>query len=467
MPLPKLPPLDALDPHEAWQPWRPSASQPWDLKWAGHLLRRAGFGSKLNPPIEKTSGERPEFALRMAITQGLPATLDALFKALSQDELQRQTGQSFAGREDAFELRGWWLYWMQLTADPLREKLTLFWHNHFATSIAKVGRTLLMYQQNELIRQHALGKFGPFLLDMSRDPAMLLWLDSNSNVKGKPNENYAREVMELFSLGVGNYAENDIREAARAFTGWQTDGERFDFNADDHDDGEKTVLGQKGKWNGNDVVRIVLEQPAAAQFLVRKLYRFFVNETAQPSDRFLEPLAAAFRKSDYDIAAVVRIMLASRHFFSGRAYRQRIKSPAEFVAGTVRALVEHDHPVDMRVLARAVDSMGQELFAPPNVKGWVGGRTWLNTATILARHNFSQTVTSSILNVEPLLARSREPRTIVGHLADLLLQGDITLAMRTRLERFVADGRPQGPSLDQRVREAAHAIMTMPEYQLC
>src|SRR5207244_7295670 len=149
--------------------------------------------------------------------------------------------------------------------------LTLFWHNHFATSIVKVESVPLMHRQNVLLYKHALGKFGPFLLEMSRDPAMLIWLDSNNNVKGKPNENYAREVMELFSLGVGNYTEKDIREAARAFTGWHTDAEGFKFKPAAHDGGEKTVLGQKGNWDGGDVIRIVLEQPAAARFLVRKL----------------------------------------------------------------------------------------------------------------------------------------------------------------------------------------------------
>ena len=199
---------------------------------------------------------------------------------------------------------------------PLREKLTLFWHNHFATSLAKVQDPALMFRQNCLLREHALGRFGPLLQAISRDAAMLVWLDSNSNVKGKPNENYARELMELFSLGVGHYTEKDIREAARAFTGWRTDGEGFAFDARLHDGGPKTVLGQTGAWDGGDVVRIVLEQPAAARFLVRKLYHFFVSEKAVPPDALLEPLCESFRKSDYDIAALVRTILASRHFYS-------------------------------------------------------------------------------------------------------------------------------------------------------
>ena len=181
---------------------------------------------------------------------------------------------------------------------------------------------------------------------------MLVWLDSNSNVKGKPNENYARELMELFSLGVGHYTEKDIREAARAFTGWRTDGEGFAFDPRLHDSGPKTVLGQTGAWDGGDVVRIVLEQPAAARFLVRKLYHFLVSEKAVPPDSLLEPLCESFRKSDYDIAGLVRTILASRHFYSDHAFRQRVKGPVEYVLGAVQAVYRryHEQEADYRSL---------------------------------------------------------------------------------------------------------------------
>ncbi len=217
---PALPPLNQLDPAVAWQPWRPDEKNPWTLKWAAHLYRRAGFGA--------TSAH-----LLATVGQGFQATLDRLFQgepgsARARSGLTRE-GDTVAPLNDPFALRAWWLDRMLTGGHPLREKLTLFWHDHFATSIIKVQGTALMHGQNELIRRHALGKFGPFLLEMSKDPAMLVWLDSNSNVAGKPNENYAREIMELFSLGVGNYTEKDIREAARAFTGWHTQGNRFTF----------------------------------------------------------------------------------------------------------------------------------------------------------------------------------------------------------------------------------------------
>ena len=335
---------------------------------------------------------------------------------------------------------------------PLRERMTLFWHDHFATSIAKVMQVPAMKQQNVLLRQHALGKFGPFLLEMSRDPAMLIWLDGNSNVRGRPNENYARELMELFSLGVGHYDEADVRDAARAFTGWHTDGKSFRFDAFQHDDGPKTVLGQSGPWDGDDVVRIVLEQPAAARFLVRKLYRAFISESEPPADALIEPLADQFRRSDYDIAALLRTMLRSNLFFSaprlpaadqepGRVRRRPAPHAGRPRPGRGDALAPGPAPGNpafgpgsggLPPLSRLMEGLGQNLFAPPNVKGWAGGEAWLNTATLLARHNLAWKVVQGVqgplqLPVSPLaLLRKEAPADAdpVDFLLDLLLQPD-------------------------------------------
>jgi uncharacterized protein (DUF1800 family) len=492
-----LAPLDKLDPNDAWQPWQPDDKQPWDLKWAGHLYRRATFGAS-------------HTELQDAVKRGLPATLDLLLqgdaKAAAFDATLARLGKTIAGRENAHELRGWWLYRMLHSPYPLREKMTLFWHNHFATSVVKVASTVLMAQQNELLRKHALGKFRPFLLEMSQDPAMLVWLDSNGNVKGKPNENYARELMELFSLGVGHYTEKDIREAARAFTGWHTDNDAFAFRADEHDGGPKTVLGQSGNWDGGDVVRIVLEQPATPLFLVRKLYHFLVSENAQPSDAFLQPLADGLRKSDFDLALVLRAILQSRHFYSAHAFRQRIKSPVEFALGAaIAAVPARPIPVPPEAMVDRLEAMGQVLFAPPNVKGWPGGKAWLNTSTVLARHNFAEGVTAGTAwKVQPRRGRNEfeepetvekdsvekpkktqpppdtkwdvaelvkkekvtEPAAIVDLLTNVFLPGGVSPAVRDKLVNYVADGKPQGEALDWRVRETAHAIMTLPEYEL-
>jgi uncharacterized protein (DUF1800 family) len=482
--------LERIDPADAWQPWKPSAADPWGRKWAAHLYRRAGFGASRADLLE---AERlgPDGTLNLLL-RGRPQAAEVL-------EDLTDAGRVTAARDDnGQQLRGWWLHVMLHGGHPLREKLTLFWHNHFATSIAKVLEPALMFRQNCLLRKHALGKFGPFLQDISRDGAMLVWLDSNSNVKAHPNENYAREVMELFSLGVGNYTEKDVREAARAFTGWHTDGTGFRFDPRYHDDGTKTVLGRTGPWDGGDVVRIVLGQPAAARFLVRKLYHFLVSENGNPPDALLEPLCESFRKSDYDIAALLRTMLASRHFYSEHAFRQRVKGPVEYVLGAVQAVYRRygEEEAEYRslppmALVAWVTEMGQKLFAPPNVKGWPGGRAWLNTSTMLERDNFAGALALGTLwdgpparrrgaaapeePAPPLafdparLLREEQvssPDDIVRALLDLYMPGGVRPDARARLVAFVAEDNPTGPALDRRVREAVHAIMTMPEYQL-
>ena len=484
----KFAPLNEMDPADAWKPWRPTAADPWGRKWAAHLYRRAGFGASREDLLE---AERlgPDGTLDL-LMRGRPDTGE-VFKTLLD------VGRETATHGDSGEqLRGWWLYCMMQGGHPLREKLTLFWHNHFATSIAKVRDAKLMFRQNCLLRDHALGKFGPFLQAISRDGAMLVWLDSNSNLKGAPNENYARELMELFSLGVGNYKEKDIREGARAFTGWHTDGVGFRFVPAQHDDGAKTFLGKTGNWDGGDIVRIVLEQPAAARFLVGKLYTFLVSETAPP-DSLLEPLCDSFRKSEYDTAALVRTILASRHFYSERAFRQRIKTPVEYVLGAVQAVYrrydERDpeyQPLPSKVLVSPLTAMGQALFAPPNVKGWRGGRAWLNTSTVLERDNFAAALAAGALwagapkpgtadepSEEPpprafdaarLLAEEKaaRPEDVVRVLLDLYVPGGVRPEARAKLVAFVAEGNPLGTALDRRAREAVHAILTMPEYQL-
>jgi uncharacterized protein (DUF1800 family) len=486
--------LRRIDPQLAWQPAPPEV---WNWKTACHLYRRAAFGA--SPQV-----------LRQAVREGFTATLDRLIGkeplSIRWSQLMEDTGRAFARKGDEDALRAWWLYFMLRSGDPLREKLTLFWHNHFATSIAKVSRGDLMLGQNLLLRRHGLGQFGVLLRAISRDPAMLIWLDSNQNVKSQPNENYGREMLELFSLGVGNYTEADVREAARAFTGWNGDshGDQFEFHAEQHDFGPKTVLRQTGNWDGDDVIRIVLEQPACALFLVRKLYRYYVSEI-EPPVALLQPLVEQFRKSHYEAAGLLRTIFGSRLFFSQHAYRQRIKSPVELVLGMV--LANLPGPVPPAALVEPLEAMGQPLFAPPNVRGWIGGKNWLNHATLLARHNFADSVAMGRLAaagdsnfpirnvvvarkvsgelgvpaavelpVEPPPAfdcvvylrseKALSPSEIVDRLAENLLDGEIAPAAKARLVAFVAEGRPQRTALDYRIRETAYAMMCMPEYQL-
>jgi hypothetical protein len=495
MPRDPLPPLDKLDPTLAWKPWVPDARDPFDAIWAAHLYRRAAFGAS------------PE-TLRKAVARGLPATIDLLLagepdpKEPPLNRFLMEKGEAVAKRDNIGELRSWWLYCMLHTLHPLREKLTLFWHNHFATSNAKVQNARMMFAQNKLFRENALGKFEPFLLAVSKDPAMLVWLDSNDNIKGKANENYARELMELFSLGVGHYTEKDVREGARAFTGWHANGENFEFNAHFHDNGVKTFLGARGNLDGGDVVRIVLEQPAAARFLVGKLYRFLISEADVPPAPLVEPLADSFRKSDYDIAGLVRTILSSRLFFSQHAFRQKIKSPVEYVLGAVQTVAPKDVPP--RPLASWIDRMGQQLFAPPNVKGWREGKAWLTTTTILARENFAQQLAMGTLwgrsvpggGAIPVpvptdkapAARERpeepppsegydpvhlvpkealgDPARAVDALLAAFVPGGVDARGREKLIAFVSEGKPEGEKMKRRLREATHAILAMPEAQL-
>jgi uncharacterized protein (DUF1800 family) len=486
MPKPKLPPLDSLDPAAEWVPWKPTADRPWDARLASHLYRRAAFGPTRDD-------------LKDAVAAGLDATVDKLLAAPKEPRrlapvvttpppTNRETGMPDASGQAAV-LRAAWLQRLIDGAEPAREKLALFWHNHFATSIKKVNDGRLMEAQGELLFTHALGSFRRMLGEVSRDPAMLVWLDSNQNVKSHPNENYAREVMELFTLGVGNYTEKDVQEAARAFTGWHTRGEKFTFVKSEHDHLSKTVLGQTGDWDGDDVLRILLEQPACAKFLVRKLYQFLVSETATPPDSLLAPLADAFRKSDYDVSVPVRTILRSRHFYSAHAYRQKVKWPVEYAVGMVRLIgvgVTGRITVNPYSLLGVLELMGQQLYAPPNVKGWEAGRAWLNTATVLARHNFAHSLVNGMgdlndyakrfnLNtffpaVNPLAFVLRlgikEPDKVVDFYADLLLPGEVRPEVRTKLIAHIGDTDPETEGFAQRCRDALFVLLTLPEYQL-
>lgn len=475
--------LSQFDPAEAW---RPADDGAWNLRRAAHLYRRAAFGA----PALRADGARTSWdALQDAVRRGRDACIEDLLAGLpAQDELDhlvdavgeslsRAAPSAFSQRLPVEKLQGWWLYRMIHSRHPLRERMTLFWHNHFATSVAKVRKLPLMFAQNKLLRSHALGKFPDLLREISRDPAMMIWLDSNSNVKGGPNENFARELLELFTLGAGNYSEQDVREAARAFTGWGTEGGQFVFRAELHDGGPKTILGQTGDWDGDDVLRIALEQPAAARWLARKLFRQFVSEDELPRDGFaggldeatlIEPLADALRSSGYDIAAAVEMILRSRLFVSEEAWRARIKSPVEYVVGLVRSF---DARPPIEQLASAMDGLGQALFEPPNVKGWDGGILWLNSATLLARHNLAAALLSGTderfagaVDVGELVReRAGDDADLqVRFLLDLLLQGDVREPDRARLLDFA---RGQSFS-DPRIAEVVHQIVMMPEYQL-
>lgn len=375
---------------------------------ARHLLNRTGFGA---PPREVAEFAR--LTREQAVDRLLASRRTEPFKTppvvefvsplrvrnASEEEkkiLIRAEAQKVVG------LRAWWLQEMvsaPTPADALRERMTLFWHNHFVSSQQKVKSASLLLRQNLLLRRHALGNFGELLHAVGKDPAMIVYLDSATNRKGSPNENFAREVMELFTLGEGHYSEQDIKEAARAFTGWSVEPEsgEFKWRAPAHDTGVKRVLGVEGDFDGDAVLDILLRQPAAAEFIAGKLWREFVSP--QPDARAVQRVAANFRDSGYEMKAALRALLLSPQFWARENRATLVKSPADLVVGSVRTL-------DIRVsdalpLAFTLRNLGQDLFAPPNVKGWPGGEAWINSTTLLARKSFVERLLRSEEFIEP------------------------------------------------------------------
>jgi uncharacterized protein (DUF1800 family) len=303
----------------------------------------------------------------------------------------------------AFELQSWWLAEMLTTPAPLTERMTLFWHNHFVSSQQKVRSPQLMYAQNELFRRHALGNFGQLLHAVARDPAMVIYLDSASNRKGQPNENFAREVMELFTLGEGAYSERDVKEAARAFTGWSLnlDTGEYQFRPLAHDDGVKTVLGHTANLDGDAVLDVLLAQPQTADFIVAKLWREFVAPKPDPVE--IKRIGRIFRESGYDIRAALRAILVSDAFYSPQYRAALIKSPLDLVVGTLRQFKFKTGEVMPFVFTAS--QLGQSLFAPPNVKGWPGGEAWINATRLLARKAFLERI-FRVEELRPVIAAS-------------------------------------------------------------
>jgi len=362
-----------------------------------HLLRRAGFGVS---PREWPLYER----------QGIAATTESLLHPERTpdhlDELFKEIGGDYVDFNDINSVKQWWLYRMVHSRRPLEEKMTLFWHGHFATANYKVDSAPRMWAQNQTFRRFGLGSFRTLLGQIARDPAMLVWLDGSQNRVGAPNENFARESMELFTLGRGNgYTEKDVQEAARCFTGWRTADTPAGFVYDPtaHDDGEKTVLEQTGNWHTDDLVDILAAHPATAKNLSAKLFRFFVHD--HPSEQEIERLSKVYLSNNYEIRAVLRAIFTSEEFGSDAARWARIKSPTEFAVMTIRDL---DAPMTaVRELGQSLSQMGQDLFYPPNVSGWHEGRNWINTRTLLARVNFADSLAEEMNRRVSLLDRLR------------------------------------------------------------
>lgn len=369
--------LDSLDPQLAWEAWTPSADEPWNLSRSTLLYRRAGFGS--------TAAEA-ELALKQTPREVIDRLMgkDGSAAAKTFEADSGELAKSVLGTSEMQRLASWWLHRMLNTPTPLVEKMTLFWHGHFATGAEKVQDVELMYNQNQLLRQHALGDFKQMVQGIAKDAAMLIYLDSISNRKAHANENFARELMELFCLGEGNYTEADVQQLAKCFTGWEIRRKQFRFNPYQHDDSMKSLLGNENIESGEAAVDCVIASPHMPRFIVRKLFRFFVSEDVEPTDAFLEPLAIRFAESDYKIEAVVRTILESRLLLSGWSSGRKVRSPIELMIGWMRTV---QCTTNMAFLTNRLRSLGQSVLFPPNVKGWEGGRAWINSSTLIGRAN--------------------------------------------------------------------------------
>jgi uncharacterized protein (DUF1800 family) len=488
-------PAGSFDPSTALLPY----AGPWNRRLAAHLLRRAGFGGA-PADVDRLAGMSARSAVDSFINFADTASLAArpvleeppvpprgLYRGMltgmaadsgtvdARRAFQMQNNQT--RRRNLIAMQQWWLGRMIASPAPLQEKMTLFWHGHFTSSPEKQVTAQELLMQNQLFREYALGNVRELTLHVSQDPAMLRYLDNNVNVKAHPNENYARELMELFTLGIGNYTEQDIRESARALTGWtfrrNPDGTgSFYDNRGAHDDGTKTFLGRTGNFGGNDIVDIIFQQPAASKLFATKLLSFFVYMEPEPA--LVNQVAALIAKNNFDLKPVMSTLLRSNVFFSDRAYRALVKSPVEFVVGTHQLFgIPEVAPIELATLR----AMGQVLFYPPNVKGWDGGAAWLSSSTILTRENFANAMAQNpnMMQGAAWIAsamRSMDPHAVAKLLTDTMLQGDVSPASVAQLVAYLGGAGQSAlaelshENVDERVRNAAYLTMAMPAFQL-
>lgn len=438
----------------AWRTYEPKELTPREVS---HFFRRGGFGAH---PDEKANAS------------GLSAT-ELAEKHLppypADDDFAREM-QSFAklvaAGGNVKSLTAWWLHRMLHSPRPLAERTTLFWHGHFATGADKVDDIVSMLNQHNTIRKHAWGKFELLVQAISRDPAMLLYLDSATNSKTHPNENYAREVMELFCLGVGNYTEHDIQQVARCFTGWQITRGKFRFNPYQHDNDTKSFLGQSGNFDGDDAVRIIIAQPAAARFICHKLCRFFIADGDLPP-AVIESLAEQLRKSDFTIEPVINTILTSNLFYSDLAIGGKIRSPIEVGIGLMRSLGARNN---MNLLADRMEDLGERPFYPPNVKGWEGGRNWINSQTLLGRANLVRFIlrnnetkfTEGSFDHFAAKYLAGDAAATVEKLTALLLAVQPPASAKEQLQQVVANA----PNSAEGAKRAIEAMSLLPEFHL-
>jgi uncharacterized protein (DUF1800 family) len=491
----------------------PLPAAKWNEATATHLLNRAAFGGT---PAEIEAARRKGVgaAVRDLVdvksdTANLAPPTWAHPRNIRQTRMEikaaKERGDNFQEKarqvrmmegEEIVDLRRWWLDRMAKAPAPLVEKMTLFWHGHFATSVQKVQDAYWMWLQNDTLRRNAFGNFAVLVKKMSRDPAMMIYLDLQQSRQEHPNENWARELMELFTVGIDNYTEQDIRESARAFTGYRVEmtTQQFRFAPFQQDHGTKTFMGKSGNLNGDDIIDTLVSKPACAQFIGRKLWRFFVED--EPSADVVDAFAERIRAHNYEMRPVLRELFSSAEFYSERAMRTQIKSPVQYIVQTTKLL---DAPLPSPIVAQnAMRQMGQLLFAPPNVKGWDGGKTWISTSTLLFRYNFANYLINGDAILPPGVPQRRQggdlgfirpaqlaeqirrepidvsklapaalrdkPRELVDFLSTRLFQSSVPDKEAAAFVQYLEARKPD--TSDQTMRGLVHLMMSTPQFQL-
>ena len=462
-----------------------------DIDLMAHLMRRAGFGAtrdELEALVEKGYQAAVEDLLAPASVEAMPDDIIRRYH-VDQSELRIQG----AGAAN-------WLYKMVSTSAPLQEKTALFWHTLFAAGERKVNNLKTMVGQVDRFRRHGLGNFRTLLEELSSEPAMLYWLDNNENHRIAVNENYGRELLELFSMGIGNYTEQDVKECARAFTGWTVEAAeymtlrstkasiwpygrvafQFEYRSDDHDESEKEFLGERGTFDGRDIIDIIVRQPATAKFVARRLFLFFAaDEIDEHGEQVVDDMARTYFDSDYEIKAMLRTLFLSGYFRSEAARFARVKSPVELVAGVLRITQEFQWPRrDIWDASQAVEYMGQELLNPPSVEGWHEGSEWIDSGSMVERVNFGADhlgdgdtpgVRACIDRLRRMNGQSMTPDQAVDHCLDILGPVQASAETREALVEHVAQGGDIDLSDDSardRVTEVFGLIASTREFQM-
>ncbi|MDQ6674086.1 MAG: DUF1800 domain-containing protein [Chloroflexota bacterium] len=432
-----------------------------------HLLRRAAFGA--------TEAELDQYtALGFAGALDRILTPEQVDDSASDQALTPLTAD-LANPKKIEPAKFWWLSRMLYTQRPLQEKMALFWHNHFGTSNSKVANSVLMQQHIQLFRDTGLDSFETLLQKVFRDPAMLIGLDNRLNRKGAPNENFAREVQELFTVGIGNYTEQDVREAARAFTGHTLGKDlKYVFLPAQHDPGPKTFQGQTGAFDADDILGILVRNPATARYLTTKLFAYFAYET--PDSSTIDRLANTFVTTNFDVRAVLRDIFSSPEFLSAQAFHGQIKQPVELMVGSLKALnVQNVGPDATQFLRR----MGQDLLNPPDVSGWKGGSAWINATTLFERFNWGNRLATGRDSTKPYFAdvpgllqshALGTPEGVTDYYLSLLVDGDVTPEARQGLIDYLNASGPlaldSAAGLDLKARGLVHLALATPTYQL-